>query len=507
MRQKLIILVILGTALVAAPAAAITPQQFNCEKAVLLELGKMSKARGKCINKCVIKKQVNPTGYSCSPPFDAETLACTTLSEENYVNQIVNKCTGQMPLCGGYSKGFCSNDTSNTCDCDLTTSCTDSCGFSMSISCRRGYCSTTTTTSCDVDANCPVGQTCVTSALPKDPLGFAQGNIYDGAPSVIGQIDLFAEGLFLCRQKVCSNNGQICATDGDCGGGSCDAGDCQSDFSDCDYDGQCSLPKKCLARGRCSVTAQSCNLASNGDSIGCPVGETCLRWGRCTDAVTPPGSQTICFTDAACSPGETCARSATQTSRTKEMVCTQGVNGALSKLTYDIFNCERLCGFERDVKDGGRCQGDTSIKCDEDADCGANAPCQPTSCDHFAFGRCSGGDPADNQVCADDSDCPLANQPCVATSVPPLSATLAACRNKAFAIAKKTIQSKCKAASWTPEAPLESLPACGVYSHQGVPVGFQFTADSLLGFVSSAQDGQFKEDDPDLGQGQNMCLD
>ena len=202
-------------------------------------------------------------------------------------------------------------------------------------------------------------------------------------------------------------------------------------------------------------------------------------------------------------------RSATQTDRKKELLCTQAVNGALAKLTSDNFNCEAACGLERDLKDGGRCQGDLTIKCKlpPNADtCGGSGPCQPTSCDHFAIGRCSGGEPADNQVCADDSDCPLANQPCVATSpAAPASPTLLACRTKAR-VGRKTIGKKCLALGATPAAPVASLPACGVYSQFGSPVGFQYTVDNLMDFVSGAQDGQFKEDNPDQSPGRNLCL-
>lgn len=490
---KLIPVALLG-ALLAIPAtgqAQLTGKQFACEQTVLLELGQMSRKRGDCITKCVGKKQAKPADYTCSPPFDGLTDACAVGTEQKYLDKIVQKCTGNMPACGGYLKGYCSNDTNVTCDCDLVTSCgSGSCGFGPSCG---GRCSTTIALPCSIDADCPGGETCTSAPATKDPLKFAQGNIYDGAPNIVGQIDLFAESLFLCRQKICSATGDRCSNDGHCPGGeTCASGNCFTGGAACNYDGECPTPKKaCLPRGRCSVSGTTCNI---GGGTACPMGETCLRYGRCTDTVTPPGSQSICFTDADCF-GETCVRTITQTDRKKELLCTQTVNRTLAKLTFDVFKCEVKCMKERDFQGRGRCQGDTSIKCKlpPDADtCGGAGPCQPTSCDHFAIGRCTGDD---DQVCADDSDCSLAGGTCSPTTPVPAAQSLLDCRAKALGKAKFLIDKKCP-----------SLPACGVYSDQGSPVGFLYTSDALLGFVTSAQDGQFKEDNPDLPPGSNICV-
>ena len=228
--------------------------------------------------------------------------------------------------------------------------------------------------------------------MPKDIPDFISGNLFDGAPGPLVQVDAFGEVLFGCRQKICEDTGDICGTVGDCPGvGPCSAGNCSTGTS-CDYDGQCGVgtTKKCIALGRCSVTPISCRTGFIPSD--CPVGETCNRYGRCDGG---GNDDVLCFDSAADCGGAPCTRTTAQTDRKAELKCTNAVSDTLGKFTFDISNCQALCAHERDFKDGQRCTDDTSIKCDEMAD-GLPGDCRPTSCDPFATGRCSNDL---NQVC------------------------------------------------------------------------------------------------------------
>lgn len=479
MRRTLTAISLFGFILgLSAPAGAVDPKVFNCEKAVVLELAKFSRARGKCITTCVTKKQAKPTTYSCSPPFDVlGTQACADKTVLKYSDLITAKCSGNMPACGGYEKGFCSDNTALSCDRD------GDCTFGENC---VGRCSTTTSLACSLDSDCPLGETCTSGGAPKDIPDFIVGNLFEGSPlSIINQIDLFSEGLFQCRQSVCSGSGDYCTADGECPlGETCTPGKC-SNGSACAYDGDCGTgtTKKCLPLGRCSNDPQSCLTAAD-----CPSG-TCDRYGRCGGS---GNNGEPCFTPADCpNPGGTCGRTLTDTDRKTEQKCGTAVAAALAKFTFDMANCQAKCALERDLKDGFRCTDDTAIKCKTDADCAGGAlSCQPTSCDPFAIGRCSNDI---DQVCAGNGDCASPGV-CNTTTPAPISKSLDDCRTKAFDKAVASINTKCP-----------SLPLCGAYGPFGGAISNLMRPEDLIGFVTGQQDGQFKEDDPDLSPGSNFC--
>lgn len=506
MRRLLFILAAGGLALgFSVPALAIDAPTFNCEKTTVVELTKVSRARGLCIRKCLTKKQTKPT-LSCSPPFDVgtgSTQDCADKTLDKYAALITAKCTGHMPPCGGYEKGWCSNNTSLSCnrsisDCPGTCNIgTNLCTHDNATPCTvnaecagtcDGRCSTTTTLACQSDLDCPGVEQCVSAGVPKDIPQFITSNLYDGSPlGPIDQVDAFGETLFGCRQKVCTGSGDLCLTNADCPvSESCSSGEC-SNGAPCDYDGQCGTgtTKKCIALGRCSITAQSCRL---GVATDCPGGETCDRLGRCGGGTN---NQEACQSIADC-PDATgsCVRTLVDTDRKAELKCSNAVQDALGKFTFDIANCQAKCAQERDQKDGQRCTNDTTKKCKVDGDCGAGT-CLPTSCDPFATGRCS-----NNlfQVCTNNGDC-SGGGICNAASPVPISGSLKLCRDKAQAKALAFINSKCP-----------SLPVCGGYWEYGSPIGNLRHPIDLVGFVTTFQDGQFKEDDPDLGAGSNFCL-
>lgn len=477
MKRMLIILASAAIALGhAAPSHAISAKSFNCEKSLVNGLTSMARAEGKCMSTCINKKQSKPAGtYSCRrddfavPPLqlDALTQACVDKAETKFVTQVVAKCTGVMPECGGYRLGYCSNNVNLTCSTDL-----GDCGVGNQC---RGRCSTAMT-SCDFDSDCPVSETCDRPAGTKAPGVLAA----DTLTSASGQVQSTSETLFGCRQRLCSGSADLCATEDNCPmGESCKAGKCSGGSSTlCDVDGECGAGKKCLPLGRCTVATQTC-LTDTDCGIG---GGTCKRYGRCSD-------QTICFADTDCSVG-TCNRTLVDTDRKAELKCTKGVTDALGKLSFDVSNCQSKCALDRDVKAGTRCTNNTSVKCVHDEDCGVGGECRPMSCDPFAIGRCS---VTKNQVCSDFSDCPM-GETCNDTTPDPIDQKLADCRDLAVGKAIAFINAKCP-----------SLPACGAFSQFGGLIGFKNTPELLIEFVNGAQDGQFKEDNPDQSPGSNFC--
>jgi hypothetical protein len=482
MRRTWISLAVFGIALcVPAVSKAIEAKHFNCEKAVVTELAKFSRARGKCITTCVGKKQTKPSLNKCSPSFDPNTAACAQKAVDNYSKAIVSKCTGNMPACGGYLKGFCRENTSLTCN--RGTEC------AISLHCD-GRCSTTTSTTCKEDVDCPSGETCVSDTATKDVATFAAGNLFEGDPvPPTAQIDSFAETLFQCRQAVCSGNGDLCGDDGDCTSPEvCTPGKC-SDGTPCRYDGNCGTgtTKKCLPLGRCSLAPQACVTSQD-----CGANGACQRWGRCVNAAMPTSSSLdICYDNTMCTAvGETCGRTPVDTDRKKEQACTKAVGDALAKVTFDVANCQAGCALERDLKLGQRCDNDPSKKCQRLDDC-PGGTCRPTSCDPLATGRCANDL---SQVCAGDADCARVGGVCTDTTPDPISRSLKDCRDKAFAKGVASINKKCA-----------TLPTCGAYSPFGGTIGNFNRPEDLMGFVNGLQDKQFKEDNPDLGAGSNFC--
>jgi len=485
-------------------AHAVDSKTFGCESAVVLELANFSKGRGACLQKCVSKKESTPGTYTCHPPtFQPDTTVnCLTKGVDKYYAKIAKKCTGYMPLCGGYLKNYCSNNPTQECnrhsECNLDTCNLGFCMLQPSVpcsaniecngSCDAGHCTGATGTGCYDDGDCSGTGPCLFSSTPQDIPVFSFDNLFGGVPSPTGQIDGFVESEFQCRQSVCTSTGALCRLDTACGAGTCQAGKCKAPATNyCRYDGDCST-KKCLPLGRCSDTAQPCTVGVPGE---CPGVETCERYGRCDSGDREALS---CFNLADCPNGTACVKTAVSNDRKAEVTCTKAVSAALASYTVAISKCQTACAKERDPKLGQRCQSDTSRKCKVDADCTlyGGGPCRKTSCDPFAIGRCASNL---NQVCKVASDClGVGGGACTDTTPDPASQKVKDCRAKALTKALATMNKKCAA-----------MPLCGAFSQFGVGILNKNTPDDLIGFVSEFQDKQFKEDNPDLEAGQNFC--
>ena len=72
---------------------------------------------------------------SCTPPFDVgtgSTQECADKTVDKYADMITLKCSGFMPTCGGYMKGWCSNNTSTSCNRDIVD-CPGTCSAGLCV--------------------------------------------------------------------------------------------------------------------------------------------------------------------------------------------------------------------------------------------------------------------------------------------------------------------------------------------------------------------------------------
>lgn len=205
---------------------------------------------------------------------------------------------------------------------------------------------------CTDDADCAPGQACMAGACEGEP-----GAECDG-------VDVNGDGVIDCDEVLAE-----CADNGECAAGqSCVDGRCEGDGADaCVVDADCAIGSLCLG-GVCVVDGgEVCDdgIDNDGDGLLDCADETCARDANCV-------MQGMCLADADCAAGEICVEGACQDASDRDG---DGVEDAVDNCPH-VANADQLDVDGDGV--GDACAG--ALRCQADADCGADQQCVDGMC-------------------------------------------------------------------------------------------------------------------------------